>query len=245
MADHTHNAAINAEASGALLVALSALIWSLGGLLARLADLDSAWQVVFWRSGTATLFLLAFMLWRDGARGTRALFADMGWPGLAVAACFTTASMLFVLALNYTSVANVVLMGGGVPLIAALMSWVFFGERLRLSTWIAIFAVMAGVAIMVSDSLSGAVSPVGDGLAIIMSIAFAAATVLSRRYQGIRMTPAVCTGAALGCVLAFFLAMATVGTIAVPLVSFGWLVAFGIAMGLGLALFASGVRLIQ
>ena len=40
----------------------------------------------------------------------------MGAPGFAVAFCFATASSAFVVALAYTTVANILLMQAGVPL---------------------------------------------------------------------------------------------------------------------------------
>src|SRR3546814_16879393 len=50
------------QALGAWLVFGAALVWSLGGIIARLAEVENPWTTVFWRSGTATLFLIAFML---------------------------------------------------------------------------------------------------------------------------------------------------------------------------------------
>src|SRR3546814_5556386 len=88
----------------------------------------------------------------------------MGLPGLAVALCFAIASTSFVVALQFTTVANILLMQAGVPLIAALVCRILFGEQLRVTTWLAIAVVISGVAVMVSDSLTGRVSPVGDGL---------------------------------------------------------------------------------
>src|SRR3546814_848444 len=201
------------QALGAWLVFGAALVWSLGGIIARLAEVENAWITVFWRSGTATLFLIAFMLLRDGRAGTAALFARMGLAGLAVALCFAIASTSFVVALQFTTVANILLMQAGVPLIAALISRILFGERLRLTTWLAVAAVISGVAVMVSDSLTGRVSPIGDGLALLIAAAFASATVITRRYAGIRMTPAACTGAAFRCVAALVLGLATAGTV--------------------------------
>src|SRR3546814_6160936 len=78
------------------------------------------------------------MLLRDGRAGTAALFARMGLAGLAVALCFAIASISFVVALQFTTVANILLMQAGVPLIAALISRILFGERLRLTTWPAV-----------------------------------------------------------------------------------------------------------
>src|SRR3546814_7891685 len=107
---------LDSQPLGAWLVFGSAMVWSLGGILARLADVENAWTAVFWRSGTAALFLLGFMLLRDGRAGTVALFARMGLPGLAVALCFAIASTSFVVALQFTTVANILLMQAGVPL---------------------------------------------------------------------------------------------------------------------------------
>lgn len=229
---------------GAWLVFASAVVWSLGGILARLAEVENPWVTIVWRSGTAALCLLAFMLLRDGRAGTVALFARMGPAGLAVAACFTVATTSFVIALQFTTVANVLLMQAGVPLIAALISRVLFGEPLRAVTGLAIAAVIAGVAVMVSDSLTGQVSPLGDGLALLIALAFATATVITRRHSGIRMTPAVCTGSACGCLIALAVNLGAGTSIAVELWQLGVLAVFGMSLGLGMALFTQGARLI-
>ncbi|MGB8314177.1 MAG: DMT family transporter, partial [Aestuariivirga sp.] len=120
---------------GILLVAGSAIVWSFGGTIARFITVDDSWTVVFWRSIFAALFLLGFMLWRDGPRGTVALFRGMGLAGLGVALCFAVASSSFVVALGYTTVANILLMQAGVPLIAALLTWILFHEKISAATW--------------------------------------------------------------------------------------------------------------
>ena len=226
---------------GVILVAGSAVIWSFGGAIARFIDISDNWTVVFWRSIFAAVFLLAFMLLRDGPAGTLKLFRGMGLAGAAVAVCFATASTSFIVALAYTTVANILLMQAGVPLIAALLAWALFGERVSMPTWIAIGAVIAGVAIMVSSSFTGEVSPIGDGLALLIAVMFSIATVITRRAQSVRMTPAVC----LGTVIAGLVSGLLAGGYAVSTVNFAWLFAFGaINLGMGLAMFAIGARLI-
>ena len=232
------------SALGGWMVFGAALVWSLGGIIARLAEVENPWTTIFWRAGTATLFLLAFMLVRDGRAGTQTLFARMGPAGLAVALCFAIASTCFVVALNFTTVANILLMQAGVPLIAALISRIMFGEQLRAMTWVAVAAVIAGVAVMVSDSLTGRVSPLGDGLALLIAFSFATATVITRRCHGIRMTPAVCTGSAIGCAIALTVSLVTTGSVAVEIWQLPILAVFGISLGLGMALFTQGARLI-
>lgn len=229
------------EQRGIALVILSAVAWSFGGAIARYLSVEDAWTQVFWRSGFASAFLFAFLVWRDGFGGALSAFRQMGWPGFAVALCFGTASTSFVIALAYTTVANVLLINAGVPLIAALLGWLLFRTRVSGATWLAIGAVIAGVAIMVSESLDGKVSPVGDLLALTIAFAFATATVITRHYAHVRMTPATCLGTAMGTVIAFVMS----GSIAVSLPDLGLLFAFGaLNLGLGLALFATGARLV-
>ncbi len=97
------------EARGILLVAGAALVWSFGGMVVRFLEVGDSWAIVFWRSLFAVLFLLAFMLVRDGTQGTLALFRGMGWAGLCVGLCFCTGSTAFIVALGHTTVANILL----------------------------------------------------------------------------------------------------------------------------------------
>lgn len=229
------------ERLGYLLVFLSALMWSFGGTIARFIETPDSWAVIFWRSVWASAFLVGFMIWRDGPRGTVALFRGMGFPGLAVAVCFGVSSTAFVVALSYTTVANILLMQAGVPLLAALFAWLLFRETVSTATWLAIAAVIAGVAIMVSESLGGDVSPVGDGLALLIAVLFAVATVITRRFSHVRMTPATCLGA----LLAAAFAATQAATLGVSGHDMGFLFAFGVVnLGLGLAFFATGARLV-
>lgn len=225
--------------TGIILVGAAALTWSFGGTIARFIEAPDSWTVVFWRSYFATVFLLLFMGAKDGPQGTMDRFRHMGLPGIIVAVCFAIASTSFVVALAHTTVANILLMQAGAPLIAALLSFVLFRERIGTTTWIAIAAVIAGVAIMVSDSLSGDVSLLGDGLAVIITIVFSIATVTTRRHAGIEMVPAVCLGVALACVFSGIMA----STYSVSPMDFGLLILFGaVNLGLGLAMFVTGAR---
>jgi len=229
------------ERVGILLVCLSALFWSFGGAIARYIDAGDSWTVVFWRSSWAAAFLIFFMVWRDGWRGTVALFTGMGVPGVMVSLCFAVASTSFIIALAYTTVANILLMQAGVPLIAALIAWVLFREKIGPATWAAIAAVICGVAIMVSESFNGEVSPIGDGLALLIAVVFATATVITRRFAHVRMTPATC----LGTIIAAAFAATQAEGFAVSARDMAFLFAFGaLNLGLGLACFASGARLI-
>lgn len=226
---------------GFALVLASAIVWSFGGALKHFIATGESWTIIFWRSVWASLFLMGFMLVREGGRCTLKSFANMGLPGICVAICFAVASTCFIVALAHTTVANILLMQAGVPLIAAFMIWILFRERVTLPTWIAIALVIMGVAVMVSDSFTGKVSPIGDALSMLIAFAFACATVITRRYAHVRMVPAVC----LGTVIAACVSGVLVSTFMVTLPDMGILIVFGsLNLGFGLALFATGVRLV-
>ena len=225
---------------GVLLVAGSALAWSMGGMIDRFIDAPDTWTVVFWRSVWAAAFLMTFLLVRDG-RNAPAAFKAMGWPGLVVALCFMTASISFVQAIALTTVANVILINATVPLVAALIARMFLGEMISGATWAAIAAVIAGVAIMVSDGTGGASSLTGNLLALLITFVFAIATVVTRRHSNVRMTPAVITATTLAAIVAATQATA----FHVSSHDIGWLFAFGaLNLGLGMAMFVTGARLI-
>lgn len=226
---------------GLLMVFGSAAVWSIGGTIVRFISIEDSWTIVFWRGIWATSFLLGFLLVRDGMQGSWRLFCDMGKPGLAVAVCFALASTAYVVALAYTTVANVLLVQAGVPLLAALTGWILFGERIGVATWVAIAAVITGVTVMISESFTGQASPIGAVLAVVVALAVTGSTVLTRRFSHVRMTPACCLGMA----LTVLVAAPQAGGFATSGVDMALLFAFGaINLGVGMALFATGVRLV-
>jgi len=217
----------------------SALVWSFGGTLARFLTVADPWTVIFWRSAWAAAFLIGYMLRRDGVRLTLVHFSKMGLPGLGVSLCFATASMAFVVALQYTSVANILLVQAGGPLIAASLAWLFFRERVTTGTWIAIATVIFGIAVMESESLDGNISPIGGALSLAISMVFAVATVITRRFSHIEMVPAVVLGVLIACVVAAFKAK----SFDVSAIDMLVLFAFGaVNLGGGLALFIAGAK---
>ena len=225
--------------SGTLLVLGSAVVWSFGGAIARFISIDDVWTIVFWRAAWGALFLIGFLVARDGLLGTVQLFRKMGIPGIGVALCFATASTSFIVALSYTTVANILLIQAGVPLIAALLGRLLFNERVAPATWLAIAAVILGVGIMVSDSIDTKVSLIGSALSMLIALAFASATVITRHYANVRMTPACC----LGTLFSVAVSAALTEGFYVTARDMGLLFAFGaLNLGLGLALFATGAR---
>lgn len=258
--------ATSQEKVGALLVFLSALFWSFGGAIARFLTIEDSWTIVFWRALFAGLFLLGFLIIRDGPSQTFRLYRNMGIPGLLVGFGFATASTCFIIAIGYTTVANVVLIQAGVPLFAALMAWIIYREAISVTTWLAIVAVIIGVAIMVMggpfiaqaddmlglglvDSVESSANAAidmryawfGNLLALTIAVVFAMVTVVTRRFPNVRQTP----GASIGCFAAALVAWSQAGTLQVTGGELAILMGFGMLnLGLGMAFFVTGARMI-
>ena len=258
--------ATSQEKVGALLVFLSALFWSFGGAIARFLTIEDSWTIVFWRALFAGLFLLGFLIIRDGTNQTFRLYRNMGIPGLLVGFGFATASTCFIIAISYTTVANVVLIQAGVPLFAALMAWIIYREAISVTTWLAIVAVIIGVAIMVlggpfigqagdmlGPGLTGSEKTstnaaidirhawFGNLLALTIAIVFAMVTVVTRRFPNVRQTP----GASVGCFAAALVAWSQAGSVQVTGGELAILMGFGMFnLGLGMAFFVTGARMI-
>ncbi len=78
-------------------------------------------------------------------------------------------------------------------------------------------------------------------LAVLIALMFATATVVTRRYAGVRMTPSCC----LGCLIDAAVSLPLAGSLAVSTTDMGLLFTFGaLDLGLGMAFFVIGVRLL-
>jgi drug/metabolite transporter (DMT)-like permease len=233
----TASAAHAHRRAGIALVAAAAIVWSTGGLLGRMVETDPATKL-FLRSGFAFIALLIYVAIRHRGQVIKA-FRDLGWGGIVVGCCFATASSCFIFALERTTVANILFIQAAAPFFAGLFAWLLMRERIGMRAWIAMAIALAGIGIMVIDSI-GRGDFVGDLLSIVMMLAFAGAVAVTRRHHEIRMTPAACLGAFIAACVA--LTMASPATLSVGDV--GILALFGAGqLALGLVMFTAGARL--
>jgi drug/metabolite transporter (DMT)-like permease len=231
-----------AHNKGAVLVCGAAIIWSSGGLIARFITAD-VWTQAAGRGLFGCLALLTFLLIRDG-RNTWSLFRNLGLPGIGVGVCFATASLCFVIALRHTTVATILIIQSTSPLIAGLIAWIWLREAIGWVRCLAMLVALGGVTLMVwGDSTSSAGGDsLGILLAMVIPVVIAMATVLVRKYQNIRMTPA-------GCVATGLLALAGLlvrdWSLTVSASDVGLLFLFGACqLALGLICFTIGARLV-
>lgn len=233
----TASAAHAHRRTGIALVAAAAIVWSTGGLLGRMVETDPSTKL-FLRSGFAFIALLIYVAIRHRGQVIKA-FCDLGWAGIVVGCCFATASSCFIFALERTTVANILFIQAAAPFFAGLLAWLLMRERVGARAWVAMAIALAGIGIMMIDSI-GRGDFVGDLLSIVMMLAFAGAVAVTRRHREIRMTPAACLGAFIAACVA--LPMAAPATLSAGDV--GILALFGAGqLALGLVMFTAGARL--
>src|SRR5947209_354989 len=166
-------------------------------------------------------------------------FRSIGLPGVAVAVCMATASGCFIIALNHTTVAHVLFIQAISPVLAALLAWIALREPITVRTGVAMVTALAGVAVMIG-SPSGA-DLAGDGVSLLMSLSFAVAIVITRHRRDVSMAPATC----LSQLLLVLVALPFADAASISRHDLLYLVLLGaVQMGVGLALFTVGARLI-
>ena len=216
---------------------VAAVAWSSAGLAQHALDATPATQVLG-RALFAFLALLVLVAVTEGS-GIVTSLRSLGRSGVAVAVFLAISSGTFFLALNYTSVANVLFLQAASPMMAALLGWALLSERISRRTWFAMGVAAVGVTVMVVGSFhAGAMAVV---LPIVMTASFAIVIVITRYRRDVSMMPATCASQAL------------VVVVIAPFASFGsvtssdWGLFFALGtfqMGVGLALLTVGARLL-
>jgi drug/metabolite transporter (DMT)-like permease len=222
---------------GRLAILLAAVAWSTAGLGQRGLDASAVTQVAG-RAFFAALALFALVLAME-RRGTMRAFLGMGRSGLAMTVFLAISSGAFLLALNHTSVANVLFMQAAAPMMAALLGWVLISEPVDGRTWAALLLAGAGVAVMAAGSLDAGIAAVG--LPLLMTASFAVVIVIARHRRDVSMMPATCASQVL--VVVVCAPFVTLGSVSGS--DWAILAALGVGqMGLGLAFLTIGARLI-
>jgi len=218
---------------GQIYVALAAVAWSTAGVLQRQLTLDASTQVMG-RAVFASAALLAYVAVVERGRVVEA-FRSIGLAGVAVALCVATASASFITALNHTSVARVLF----ILAVSPVLAWVALGEPITRRTGVAMALALAGIALMFGSPGEGSLA--GDGLSLVVALAFALMIVITRWRHDVSMAPATCLSQAI--LVVAFIPFASPGEIAGGDVV--WLALLGIGqIGLGFALLTVGARLI-
>ena len=181
------------------LMVLVTFLWGTAGVVTRHLEQAQAFEITFWRSFFTLVSLLVILpVWQG--RGIWRRMRHEGAVLWASGACWATMFTAFMLGLALTSVANVLITLAAGPLFTALVSRLFFGQRLAARTWGAIAVAGLGIAWMFGQQL-GEGSWLGTVVALGAPLGGAFNWNLVRRSQQagreVDLVPAVLVGALL------------------------------------------------
>ena len=221
---------------GRTFVALAAVAWSTAGILQRELGVGIGTQV----AGRALFALLGLLAYVAVAERGAVLgsFHAIGRAGIAVAALLAISSGSFIVALNHSSVANVLFFQALAPVLAAAFG-MLVGEPVSRRTWLAMVVAIGGVVLMVGGP--GRPHALGFALSVLMTTSFAGLLVITRHRRDVSMAPATFLSQLLVLVCAApFAHPGQVGSRDLVL-----LISLGIGqIGLGFVFFTIGGRLI-
>jgi len=163
--------------TGVILIVLSAVVFSLAGVFTK-AITAGSWEIVFWRGIFSTCFMLGYIFLR---KRFAVEVSKMGWSGVTIGIVGAAASACFIAAFKFTTIANVILIYASLPIIAALLAWLFAGEKPTVRVLLGCVGVFAGVGIIVRESL-GSANLIGVLLALGMTIGMSVIMVIYRRW---------------------------------------------------------------
>ena len=105
---------------GIALVALSAAVFGLAGVLTKSIDADPL-TITSWRGLVGGILISAYVFWRRAHGSGESL--RLGRGGWMLALLGTAASIAFIAAFKNTYVANVVVIYATVPFVVAVLAW--------------------------------------------------------------------------------------------------------------------------
>jgi drug/metabolite transporter (DMT)-like permease len=192
-----------------ILMIIAAMLWSTAGVLTRQLDAARGFEVTFWRSSFAALFVAAALLWQHKSRALPRLLAQDRF-GLISGAMWAVMFSCFLIALTLTSVANALIVMSVSPLLTAIFAWIFLRQHIPVRTWLAIAVAVAGILWMFVDGFSRVDAKGLTGMVVAMGIPLAASVnviVLKKAGHTIDLIPAILIGGLLSALVMLPFAM--------------------------------------
>tara|TARA_B100001057_G_scaffold495741_1_gene595471 strand:- start:898 stop:1776 length:879 start_codon:yes stop_codon:yes gene_type:complete len=173
---------------GPVLIFLGALCLSFGGLIVKSFEGANLWQILFWRSFFFSITVLAFLTFTYKKKLFKSFYLS-GFPGLIAGVILSLGFCGYVIAMYKTTVANTNFIISLQILFLAIFGFFFLKEKISSITIFSIILALAGVLVMVGNSLSPG-ELTGNLAAFSMPITFAVLIIVVRKFPTIDMVPA-------------------------------------------------------
>ena len=174
---------------GYLLLLFGGFCLSWGGLIVRSFDTSSAWEILLLRSflfflGVSTFLLLIYK------KNSFTIIKKAGFVGLLGGFIMSFSFIAFVFAMMNASVANVVFIISTQTMFLALFGYLYLKENISLIGLLSIILAMAGITIMISDSITGG-TLFGNLVALTIPISFSILVMIVRKNSNLDLVPAI------------------------------------------------------
>jgi len=160
------------------LVLLGATLMSFVGLLLRLMESADAFQILVYRSFSLAAIVLVVACLRRKS-GPFRIFSTIDRWSVLIGILLGFAFSFYVYALLNTSIASALFLLSSSPIFAAVLAWIFIGERPTNVTYAALVLAIIGVAIMVADGFETG-GTAGNLYALFSAFCFSAMLVIIR-----------------------------------------------------------------
>lgn len=180
-------------------MASAAVLWSIAGVVTRHIERGGPFELVFWRSLFAFVFVALLLL------ALRENPVRMGWPGVLSGTLWAVMFTAFMISLALTSTANSLVLMSISPLLTTLLARAVLKDPVPLGTWFAAGAAALGIAWMFTSDLAAHSARDLAGMLVALSIPIAAAinvTTLRAVSGELDLRPAVMLAGALSCLVA-------------------------------------------
>ena len=174
---------------GYILLLFGGFCLSWGGFIVRSFQEANVWQILFLRS---FFFIIALSLFLTLTYKNKVIkiIKDSGVPGIIGGFVMSFSFVAFIIAMNNTTVANVVFIISTQTMFLAIFGYFYLKEKVSLIGSSSIFLAMSGILIMVGDSISTG-SLFGNLVALVIPINFAIYVMIIRKNSNLDMVPAM------------------------------------------------------
>ena len=174
---------------GYILLLFGGFCLSWGGFIVRSFQEADVWQILFLRS---FFFIVALILFLSLTYKNKAIkvIKDSGVPGILGGFVMSFSFVAFIIAMDNTTVANVVFIISTQTMFLAIFGFFYLKEKISLIGSSSIFLAMSGILIMVGDSISTG-SLFGNLVALVIPINFAIYVMIIRKNSNLDMVPAM------------------------------------------------------
>lgn len=167
-----------ARSSAISLVLIGGVLMGMVGLILRLMESADGFQILVYRSFALSAMVMLVACLRRKVGVVQFLRSFDRWD-VAVGFLLGLAFSFYVYALLNTNIASALFILSSAPIFAAILAWLFIGEKPSLITYIALGLAVLGVGLMVKDGLeTGGI--LGNLYALFSAFCFAAMLVIIR-----------------------------------------------------------------